>query len=85
MKKMYTYLLFFILISCKNKQGQPEKKEFVPQDKPTSYYKTISDIPPPAGFVRITTTVASFAEWLRRLPLKKEKQVYLFNGALKPN
>jgi Domain of unknown function (4846) len=85
MKKLYTYFLFFILIGCKNKQGQTENKGSSPQSKPASCYKTIGDIPPPAGFKRITATAASFAEWLRTLSLKKDKKVYLFNGTLKPN
>jgi hypothetical protein len=82
---LYTCLFIFILSSCNNNQQEPKSKTTVAEIKIATYYKTIGDIPPPEGFKRIATTAASFAEWLRQLPLKKEKQVYLFNGTLKPN
>jgi hypothetical protein len=41
-------------------------------------------IPPPAGFERVPTAAASFAEWLRSLPLKPEgTPVRLYDGRLK--
>jgi len=48
-------------------------------------YSTISAIPVPAGFSRMQTDSGSYAEWLRQLPLKKNKTVYLFNGFPKSN
>jgi hypothetical protein len=39
----------------------------------------------PEGFTRIATKNGSFAEWLRRLTLKKNKMVYLYNGLPKKN
>ncbi|MBW1812482.1 MAG: hypothetical protein JRJ39_02070, partial [Deltaproteobacteria bacterium] len=40
----------------------------------------------PNVFERVKTKPGSFAEWLRRLPLKaKEKPVYLYNGKKKLN
>lgn len=42
-------------------------------------------IPPPAGFVRRPAEPGSWAEWLRRLPLKPAgAPVLLFTGAIKP-
>ena len=41
--------------------------------------------PPPSGFARTAVTPASFAQWLRALPLKpKDAPVVLFNGTPKP-
>ncbi|HVM89266.1 MAG TPA: DUF4846 domain-containing protein [Puia sp.] len=48
-------------------------------------YATIKDIPIPAGYSRITTVKNSFVDWLRNLPLKKDKTVYLYNGYPKRN
>jgi uncharacterized protein DUF4846 len=48
-------------------------------------YATIADIPAPEGFSRIDTEKKSFAAWLRALPLKKNKTVYLYNGLPKRN
>jgi len=47
-------------------------------------YPLISAIPPPAGYER-TPDTDPFTAWLRLLPLKKDRTVHLFNGALKNN
>ena len=39
----------------------------------------------PAGFKRVETGKDSFGSWLRNINLKKDKQVYLYNGSLKKN
>ena len=43
------------------------------------------DIPLPAGYVRINGTDSLFARWLRTIPVKKDKRVFLYNGRLKQN
>jgi Domain of unknown function (4846) len=48
-------------------------------------YKTIGEIPPPAGFSRIRPEKNSFAEWLGNIGLKKNKTVFLFDGRPKTN
>lgn len=48
-------------------------------------YKTIGAIPAPDGFKRIVAAPGSFAEWLRLVPLREDKTVYLYNGAVKRN
>ena len=45
----------------------------------------VTGIPLPPGFKRSQVTAGSFGEWLRQLPLKKDKTVYLFNGKPKAN
>ncbi|OQP52662.1 hypothetical protein A4H97_24655 [Niastella yeongjuensis] len=45
----------------------------------------VSDISLPAGFKRLTYPAISFAAWLRKIPIKKDARVYLFNGQLKKN
>lgn len=47
--------------------------------------QTVADIPAPAGFARISQTPETFGAWLRKVPLKKDKTVYLFNGQKKYN
>lgn len=46
----------------------------------TNPYASIEAIPLPAGFKRLATDSTSFASWLRKRNLKKDKTVYLFNG-----
>jgi hypothetical protein len=48
-------------------------------------YPYIKNIPLPEGFERVAADKGSFAEWLRNLPLKKNKTVYLYNGNPKGN
>lgn len=45
----------------------------------------IGTITPPPGFERIRLSEDSFGSWLRKLSLKKDRQVYLYDGRLKPN
>ena len=46
---------------------------------------TIVDIPLPEGFTRITYTANSFAHWLRKITLKQDPTVYLYDGRVKAN
>lgn len=54
-------------------------------DNPDNPYGTIREIPLPENFERTKDKDDSFSEWLRNLPLKKQKTVYLFNGKAKAN
>lgn len=55
----------------------------VPLFKPSM--KQVSDIPLPAGFVRVPVTEKSFAGFLRNLPLRLNPTVYLYNHQPKAN
>ena len=46
-------------------------------------YRSIGEIKTPPGFTRISAPDSSFAGWLRTIPLKKDKTVYLYNGKKK--
>jgi Domain of unknown function (4846) len=50
-----------------------------------TFYATIGEIRLPNGFVRIAADSGSFAAWLRKVPLKRSKEVRLYNGDLKYN
>jgi hypothetical protein len=52
---------------------------------PASVATRIGEIALPDGFQRATDSNNSFAAWLRRLPLKKDNTVYLYDGRPKPN
>ncbi|MEO5593925.1 MAG: DUF4846 domain-containing protein [Chitinophagaceae bacterium] len=80
------YLLFMIAFtSCNNykKLPAPAVDNNVPGN--INPYATIADIPLPPGFKRPHTDAGSFAAWLLRLPLKKNKTVYTYNGLPKRN
>lgn len=55
----------------------PVVKSFTP--------RSIAEIPLPEGFTRTRFEPGSFGSWLRELPLKKDKTVYLYDGAKKRN
>lgn len=45
----------------------------------------VGDIPLPEGFARLPAATGSFTEWLRRVRIKKDPVVYLYNGEKKRN
>jgi hypothetical protein len=56
------------------------------QSQPTNPYPAIGNIPPPSGYGRnYSPGGATFAAWLRKLPLKTSRTVYLYNGRPKAN
>jgi len=46
---------------------------------------TIGAIPIPAGYHRAPAATNSFSAWLRNIPLKKDRTVYLYNNSPKRN
>jgi hypothetical protein len=54
-------------------------------DQETLSISTIADISLPAGFTRLPAGRDSFTAWLRNIKVKKDRQVYLYNGRLKRN
>jgi uncharacterized protein YegL len=67
--------LLLLMGCCTLVFGQPGNKAI----------KTIGDIPLPAGYQRVSQNPGSFGAWLRQIPLKKDKTVYLYNGKEKFN
>ena len=53
-----------------------------PGDNP---YGTVGAIPPPPGYQRVSVEKDPFAGWLRQIPLKRDRTVYLFDGSPKFN
>lgn len=45
----------------------------------------VSGIQPPAGYTRIHQPATAFGSWLRKVPLKADNTVYLYNGQQKVN
>ena len=48
-------------------------------------YSTVGAIPTPPGFHRLPAPSNDFTVWLRQLPLKKDRTVFLYNGQPKRN
>ncbi|HTG56411.1 MAG TPA: DUF4846 domain-containing protein, partial [Niabella sp.] len=48
-------------------------------------FRDVGAIRVPAGFTRLPCKEGSFGYWLRKVRLKLDKQVFLYNGRLKPN
>ncbi|NOT52302.1 MAG: hypothetical protein HOP10_13610 [Chitinophagaceae bacterium] len=77
-------VLWTVLLTGCGEPGQPN----VELKNPTEIrprYGIIEDIQTPAGYKRLDAPEDSFGAWLRRLSLKENKTVYLFNGSVKPN
>lgn len=72
----------FLLLYCK----QPANASRVENDvEENIVYRSIGDIPLPAGYKRIAQAPGSFGAWLRTVPLKTDNTVYLYNGRRKAN
>jgi hypothetical protein len=82
MSRLFIFYLLSFIASCywnNDKDISLSKKS---ADQPDSL-KIVSDIAPPPGYKRIDVAKGLFGEWLRNISLKKDKQVYLYNGELK--
>jgi len=82
----FYYSLFILLFSAIH-ENSPQK--FI---RPSNFvqsienpYPNIAAIPLPEGYKRLPADGGSFAAWLRQLPLKKNKTVYLYNSMPKAN
>lgn len=79
---MNRYCLLFLpslLYSCENRDHAARPVEIA------ATYNSIQEIPAPLGYERMSVGSASFGEWLRKISLKKDKRVYLYDGSLKRN
>lgn len=57
-------------------------------EKPVSnvgVFRNVGAIGVPAGFVRLPCKAGSFGYWLRKVPLKSDNRVFLYDGRLKTN
>lgn len=77
-------ILFLLLSGCDMEQSASPPGTQAP-DAIAQKPPAIGAIPVPAGYQRVAATAGSFLHWLRAIPLKEDKTVYLFNGAVKPN
>jgi hypothetical protein len=48
-------------------------------------YPAVGAIPLPPGYRRLPADKGTFTDWLRKVPLKKDRTVYLYNGTPKRN
>lgn len=80
-------LLFLFFTGCRlaEKKSGVQTVPVPPVIPVNTYYKTVLEIPVPDDYTRINSTPGSFGEWLRKIPLKKDKTVYLYNGTTKRN
>jgi hypothetical protein len=81
---LMTIILPFFPITCLEKTAKSNIPLHTTQMLNTMP-AAVNDISLPAGFKRINYPDVSFAAWLRKIPIKKDTRVYLYNGQLKRN
>jgi hypothetical protein len=73
-----------LILFTTNSPAQPKNYPWLGERELIATIAT--EIPPPAGYERVTVEANSFAHWLRNLPLKqKDTPVYLYDGRKKGN
>ncbi|MEO7984494.1 MAG: DUF4846 domain-containing protein [Bacteroidota bacterium] len=84
MRNCIIFLFLLISSGCQQQSSKPMETGD-PGIAKTPVYHTIGEIDVPTGYQRMVAEPGSFAAWLRTIPLKKDKTVYLYNGKIKPN
>lgn len=74
--------LLLVLAGCRS---APDRETVRTAGENLTHPVRIGAIPVPEGFTRVPVPSNSFAAWLRELPLRKDRRVFLFDGRLKPN
>lgn len=85
MKTNTLICIVLLLVACRHPQGKKQENKEAQPPATITTPRTIAAIPLPEGYERIQFAPGSFAAWLRALPLKKDKTVYLYNGERKRN
>jgi len=75
------FLIILLFINCKSDSSEHVKQRILGQNS----YKYVEEIPLPTGYKRVIPDSNSFGQWLRKIKLKKDNHVYLYNGLLKRN
>ncbi len=84
--KTIVVVMLIVLFACKNSNSQkPGPIPVISRDNNENPYPEIAAIPLPGGYKRLDASKNSFPGWLRDIPLKKGKAVYLYDGSLKNN
>ena len=86
--KPFIVFLLLAIFSCNNNKANSSNADNTFADstlKTPPHYQNIQQIPLPDGYVRIECDSNSFAAWLRKIKLKADRTVYLFDGRKKAN
>jgi hypothetical protein len=83
-------ILLLPFVSCQSRSNSTPlhldlQETTITHSKSETVPPTLGGIPVPEGYKRMEVPEGSFADWLRALPLKKDKRVFLYNGELKRN
>jgi hypothetical protein len=85
MKNIIRLFLATLFFSCTSNSSHKQNAVSPVVKQVDLSVTNILQVPLPAGYKRVSAANNSFAEWLRKLSFKQSKEVYLFNGKLKPN
>ncbi len=77
-------LLIYVLASC-NAGPEPYRQTPGSHAGTALIPATVGDIPLPAGYQRIKTPTDQYTTFLQKIPLKRDRTVYLYNGIKKSN
>ncbi len=83
--KPFKGFLLLVLLFCNNEKVNSTNAKAIPILVQHPHYVTIEKIPLPEGYKRTEADSISFTCWLRKIGLKANNTVYLFDGREKQN
>ena len=85
--KPFKIFLLIVLFSCDNNKANSSNTDNpdILLHSTFLHYANIDQIPLPEGYYRTQADASSFTAWLRKLQLKTDNTVYLFDGRKKVN
>jgi hypothetical protein len=84
--KISVFAVALLLANCRGQQAKPVKAENKnPELSAVPNENEVGAIAVPDGYDRVSADSGTFGSYLRRVGIKKDKRVFLFNGSLKQN
>jgi hypothetical protein len=82
---MFFLPLMLLFVSCSSPADHIPQEEMQEEQPAAPAPGRVGSIPLPKGYIRIDAEQDSYVQYLRRIPLKKDNTVYLYNGIRKNN
>ena len=84
-KLINSTMVLVLTILCCDQSKPPLQRRSKTHLQTSNRYVSVGDIPVPRGYERAVVAEASFGEWLRKIKLKSDSRIFLYNGQPRGN